>query len=672
MRKVWSMLMLLTLCLVSCNNIDDLEDDVDALKKRVTALETQIKDINSNIEALRELYKEGTFITNLEEKADSYTLTLSNGKVVNLYMKNANNLLCPIIGIDTDGYWTVLYSKDGTPERLMVNGQPVKANGESGKTPTFNVDSEGYWQVSYDGGSHYEYIYKEGTQEKVSATGNGSTPADDQNFKSVTVTNNELVLQLAGDNAPTIRIPILSDFECSFATEDVDKIHTFAAGESKKFAMTIRGVDNTMITAPQGWSAKFSEEAGEENVLIVTAPASAINSLTRATADNSMDIAVLATSGKYAMIAKIKVKVGESAVDYYELYEANKDIIVGGNITINKSTHGEAILYTAENMTEDTDIRNDIHQKGNQKIVIFLEKSSDWKYISSAIVKIEGDVVIIGRNPNEKPVLQPKLCWNLAANSLILKNINLDLTNINGDSNATYMFNNANATADFNNLIIEDCEVSNMQRNLFVPAGAKMKNGINNISIQNNRFLLTMEDPNYNIVFFNLGATTNLNAYKNVTFHNNIIYRNKAGKGQLIGWTNSTVPSPDSQETIVTVTNNSIINFVGSNYYLKFYDAASLTITQNVFYADPACTLASTLCAIYKTGSNPTFNVKDNLTSGLAGENKWAGFWNNSTAKPSNSDIQTYVSENPFNTPDFSNGDFSLKSEYQGYGATIK
>ena len=75
-------------------------------------------------------------------------------------MKNDNNLLCPIIGIDSEGYWTVLYNKNETPERLTVNGQPVKANGESGKTPTFNVDSEGYWQVSYDGGKNYSYIYK--------------------------------------------------------------------------------------------------------------------------------------------------------------------------------------------------------------------------------------------------------------------------------------------------------------------------------------------------------------------------------------------------------------------------------------------------------------------------------------------------------------------------------
>ena len=50
----------------------------------------------------------------------------------------------------------------------------MKANGESGKTPTFNVDSEGYWQVSYDEGKNYEYIYKEGTTDKVSATGDGS------------------------------------------------------------------------------------------------------------------------------------------------------------------------------------------------------------------------------------------------------------------------------------------------------------------------------------------------------------------------------------------------------------------------------------------------------------------------------------------------------------------
>lgn len=235
------MFMLLAVCLVACTNIDDLEDDVDALKKRVTALETQVRDINSNTEALRELYNEGTFITNIEEKSDSYTLTLSNGKTVNLYMKNDNNLLCPIIGIDSEGYWTVLYNKNETPERLTVNGQPVKANGESGKTPTFNVDSEGYWQVSYDEGKTMNIYTKKELLTK-SAQLVTVPPGRRQNFKSVTVENNELVLVLAGEDAPTIRIPIISDFECSFAAEDLEQIQEFSAGETKEFTMTMRGV----------------------------------------------------------------------------------------------------------------------------------------------------------------------------------------------------------------------------------------------------------------------------------------------------------------------------------------------------------------------------------------------------------------------------------------------
>ena len=198
----------------------------------------------------------------------------------------------------------------------------MKANGESGKTPTFNVDSEGYWQVSYDGGKNYSYIYKEGTNDKVSATGDGSAPTEDKNFKSVTVENNELVLVLAGEDAPTIRIPIVRDFECSFAAEDLKQVQEFSAGEVKEFTMTVRGVENTMITAPEGWSAKFSKEAGKENVLVVTAPASSAKMMTRATADNSTDIAVLATSGKYAMIAKIQVKVIDTpqSKDFYTEY----------------------------------------------------------------------------------------------------------------------------------------------------------------------------------------------------------------------------------------------------------------------------------------------------------------------------------------------------------------
>ena len=506
MKKVWSMFMLLAVCLVACTNIDDLEDDVDALKKRVTALETQVRDINSNTEALRELYNEGTFITNIEEKSDSYTLTLSNGKTVNLYMKNDNNLLCPIIGIDSEGYWTVLYNKNETPERLTVNGQPVKANGESGKTPTFNVDSEGYWQVSYDGGKNYSYIYKEGTNDKVSATGDGSAPTEDKNFKSVTVENNELVLVLAGEDAPTIRIPIVRDFECSFAAEDLKQVQEFSAGEVKEFTMTVRGVENTMITAPEGWSAKFSKEAGKENVLVVTAPASSAKMMTRATADNSTDIAVLATSGKYAMIAKIQVKVVDTpqSKDFYTEYNTNGNITIG-NVSITKGAN-EAILLDGSDESA-SNIRNLIHQKTEQT-VIFLEKGV-YDFNTPSIAEITGTVVIIGRYSDSKPILKPELLWKLKSGKLIFKNIQLDLTKIDASGgNNKYMFCNADATADFEDFVLEDCEITNIQKNFYYNNVAAYT--IKNIYAKNSRFQLNTTADG--VLIFNIYNTTHLDA----------------------------------------------------------------------------------------------------------------------------------------------------------------
>lgn len=665
MKKVWSMFMLLAVCLVACTNIDDLEDDVDALKKRVTALETQVRDINSNTEALRELYNEGTFITNIEEKSDSYTLTLSNGKTVNLYMKNDNNLLCPIIGIDSEGYWTVLYNKNETPERLTVNGQPVKANGESGKTPTFNVDSEGYWQVSYDGGKNYSYIYKEGTNDKVSATGDGSAPTEDKNFKSVTVENNELVLVLAGEDAPTIRIPIVRDFECSFAAEDLKQVQEFSAGEVKEFTMTVRGVENTMITAPEGWSAKFSKEAGKENVLVVTAPASSAKMMTRATADNSTDIAVLATSGKYAMIAKIQVKVIDTpqSKDFYTEYNTNGNITIG-NVSITKGAN-EAILLDGSDESA-SNIRNLIHQKTEQT-VIFLEKGA-YDFNTPSIAEITGTVVIIGRYSDSKPILKPELLWKLKSGKLIFKNIQLDLTKIDASGgNNKYMFCNADATADFEDFVFEDCEITNIQKNFYYNNVAAYT--IKNIYAKNSRFQLNTTADG--VLIFNIYNTTHLDAMQMFTFENNIVYNKTSVAGQILSWDNKIVQTPDQQQIKVSFCNNSIVNYVGKNYHLKFYDATKMTISKNIFYADPNMNSDATMCGIYKTESTPEFDVKDNIAYGLTETNKWNSF--GATVKPTNpiEEQLLRLTNSPFTSMDLDKGIFIPDNAYTGFGSTI-
>ena len=57
--------------------------------------------------------------------------------------------------------------------------------------------------------------------------------------------------------------------------------------------------------------------------------------MTRATADNSTDIAILATSGKYAMIAKIQVSI-KNRTDYKADFDHGKDITIGGSPSTTK------------------------------------------------------------------------------------------------------------------------------------------------------------------------------------------------------------------------------------------------------------------------------------------------------------------------------------------------
>ena len=541
----------------------------------------------------------------------------------------------------------------------------MKANGESGKTPTFNVDSEGYWQVSYDGGKHYSYIYKEGTTDKVSATGDGSAPTEDKNFKSVTVENNELVLVLAGEDAPTIRIPIVRDFECSFAAEDLKQVQEFSAGEVKEFTMTVRGVENTMITAPEGWSAKFSKEAGKENVLVVTAPVSSAKMMTRATADNSTDIAVLATSGKYAMIAKIQVKVIDTpqSKDFYTEYNTNGNITIG-NVSITKGAN-EAILLDGSDESA-SNIRNLIHQKTEQT-VIFLEKGA-YDFNTPSIAEITGTVVIIGRYSDSKPILKPELLWKLKSGKLIFKNIQLDLTKIDASGgNNKYMFCNADATADFEDFILEDCEITNIQKNFYYNNVAAYT--IKNIYAKNSRFQLNTTADG--VLIFNIYNTTHLDAMQMFTFENNIVYNKTSVIGQILSWNNNIVQSPDQQQIEVSFCNNTIVNYVGKNYHLKFYDTKKITISKNIFYADPNMNSDATMCGIYKTESTPEFDVKDNIAYGLTETNKWNSF--GATVKPTNpiEEQLLRLTNSPFTSMDLDKGIFILDNAYTGFGSTI-
>lgn len=323
----------------SCDNNDDLWDAVDDLKSRVQALETQVNALNDNVKALQTLYS-GATVSEVKNEDGKCTITLTDGKKLTLV--SDIDALVPVVSINEEtGMWQYSIG-GGEPQSLNV-----KAVAEDGKTPTFQVDDEGYWQVNLGDGK-WQYVYYANTTDKVSAI--TDTPTEDKFFETVAVEGDSLHIVMQGGEV--LDIPIVQGFLCQIVDGEgnvITDVQSFDMGVTKEFTVNMRGVDNTILTAPEGWTAELSEPvAGADDMktatLSVTSPAP-----TRATASTAKDVSILASSGKYSCIAKIQVE--STGIDP-----------TAPRITINNSTDVPA---THSTLTFDVELVN----------------TTTWKYI---------------------------------------------------------------------------------------------------------------------------------------------------------------------------------------------------------------------------------------------------------------------------------------------------
>lgn len=319
----------------SCDNNDDLWDAIDDLKSRVQALETQVNALNDNVKALQTLYS-GATVSEVKNEDGKCTITLTDGKKLTLV--SDIDALVPVVSINEEtGMWQYSIG-GGEPQSLNV-----KAVAEDGKTPKFQVDDEGYWQVNLGDGK-WQYVYYANTTDKVSAI--TDTPTEDKFFETVAVEGDSLHIVLK--DGGVLDVPIVKGFLCQIVTES-EGVQVFDAGVTKEFTVNMRGVETTIVTAPEGWTASLSEPvAGTDDMktatLSVTSPAP-----TRATASTAKDVSILATSGKYSCIAKIQVE--STGIDP-----------TAPRITINNSTDVPA---THSTLTFDVELVN----------------TTTWKYI---------------------------------------------------------------------------------------------------------------------------------------------------------------------------------------------------------------------------------------------------------------------------------------------------
>ena len=290
----------------SCDNNDDLWDAIDDLKSRVSALETQVDALNGNIEAMQTLYNGGATVSEVTEADGAYVIKLTDGTTLTLTQGSEAEAVIPVVSIDANGNWQ--YSVDGGKSFISL-GQNAVA--EDGTTPQFRIDeSTGCWQVNTTGEESGWTNVKDSAGKDVSAVGGEVT---DKFFDSVRVDGDTLYIKLLGSDVE-LEVPILADVLCAIVDAEgnpIEEIQMFDSGQERSFTVKMKGIDNTIVTAPEGWTARLTAPVDEVATLFVKAPgtqASAGTTATRATANTSQDVAILATSGKYSFISKIQVQ----------------------------------------------------------------------------------------------------------------------------------------------------------------------------------------------------------------------------------------------------------------------------------------------------------------------------------------------------------------------------
>lgn len=142
----------LMISLGSCQK--DYSEDIADLQAQITANQNAITALNTAIAS-------GKLIKTVTTTSTGYTITFSDNSTISLNHGTNGTPgatgpagpagpagatgFTPIIGIDAQGYWTVVTTQGGTPARILVGGQPVYAKFT---TDQFGANAQGFITIN--------------------------------------------------------------------------------------------------------------------------------------------------------------------------------------------------------------------------------------------------------------------------------------------------------------------------------------------------------------------------------------------------------------------------------------------------------------------------------------------------------------------------------------------
>ncbi|MFR9533513.1 MAG: hypothetical protein SNG49_01590 [Rikenellaceae bacterium] len=340
------------------------------------------------------------------------------------------------------------------------------------------------------------------------------------------------------------------------------------------------------------------------------------------------------------------IGVTAKAIDYYE-----------DGVEIN------GVTYSKSNATSIMTTSGTISNSG----VIFLDPVDE-----DQVFTLNGaaytNLVLIGRYKNCKPKVVCGGVQYFGAGDKIYKN--LDLTG-NSSGNTFTFISSTDAEFTITNWIVEDCDITTA---LDKPL-SYFNNGsgsIENIKFDSNKIALTISETaktGVSILSFN---NVNVSNFKTVNLTNNTIYTstdNYYANGSIL----SIVPSSTTTLNL-TVTNNTIVDFISTNATFYLPDAGSISFDKNILWGNSSIASNTNLFFFTYASVSPSITFGENIAFGLSDSNYWRKYSSSeSSTYPTDADEKKSVfaksASDPFATFDKATGTFIPTAENSTYGA---
>ena len=240
----------MALLLVGCAK----EYDDSGLRELISALDTRVTALESNVQALQSAIGEGVFVAKVQEYVDpetgktiGVTVTYTSGDVKYFEISPKANYVGPVLGVIRSGSGNLVWAIDGIA--IEVNGKEVPVY----QTPIFTLDQDGYLWVEVDG-----------QKTKLGQVQNEGATLVDGIFTDIKVEQDKIVLTLS-DNS-TVSIPFAEAFKLNIETTEF----TFDALTPIEIPYTVSAKTKGTVVGVAGYSPKDFSVKVEDDKIVVT------------------------------------------------------------------------------------------------------------------------------------------------------------------------------------------------------------------------------------------------------------------------------------------------------------------------------------------------------------------------------------------------------------------